>query len=95
MNEAEVNVFLQLPCFLHDPIIWPLCLFETQLVRLVVPGAHTAVRLVVPGAHTAVRLVVPGARTTVRLVVPGAHTAVRLVVPGAHTAEAWLAGLRA
>jgi len=39
LTEAEVNVFLQLPCFLHDPIIWSLCLFEIQLVHLGVPGS--------------------------------------------------------
>ena len=47
VNEAEVNVFLELPCFLHDPMecwqfdLWFLCLFQIQLVHLEVLGSHT------------------------------------------------------
>ena len=43
VNEKEVDVFLKLLCFLHDPTCWQfdlwfLCLFEAQLVYLEVPG---------------------------------------------------------
>ena len=45
--ETEVDVLLELHCFLYDPanignLIWFLCLFETQLVHLEVLGSHTA-----------------------------------------------------
>ena len=47
VNETEVDVILEFPCFLYDPanignLIWFLCLFETQLVHLEVLGSHTA-----------------------------------------------------
>ena len=47
VNEAEVDVFLELPCFFYDPMnvdqfdLWFLCLFETQLVHLEVLGTRT------------------------------------------------------
>ena len=46
VDEAEVNVFLELPCFLHDPMecwqfdLWFLCLFQIQLVHLEVLSSH-------------------------------------------------------
>ena len=48
VNETKVDVFLELPCFLHDSSecwqfdIWFLCLFESQLVYLEVLDSHTA-----------------------------------------------------
>ena len=49
VNEAEVNVFLELSCFclFDDPTdvckcdLWFLCLFEIQLEHLEVHGSHT------------------------------------------------------
>ena len=47
VNEAEVDVFLELPCFFYDPMdvdqfdLWFLHLFETQLVHLEVLGTCT------------------------------------------------------
>ena len=49
VSEAEVDIFLQLPCFLHNLNkcwqfdLWFLCLLETQLVPLVVLASHAAV----------------------------------------------------
>ena len=46
VDEAEVNVFLKLPCFLRDPTecwffdLWFLCLFQIQLVHLEVLSSH-------------------------------------------------------
>ena len=49
VNEAEVYIFLELPCFLHDPMNVDylisgsfLCFFETQLVYLEVLRSCTA-----------------------------------------------------
>ena len=48
VNETKVDVFLELPCFLHDSSecwqfdLWFLCLFETQLVYLEVLDSQTA-----------------------------------------------------
>ena len=47
VNEAEVDVFLELPCFFYDPMnvdqfdLWFLCLFETQCVHLEVLSTCT------------------------------------------------------
>ena len=48
INEAEVDVFLELLCFLYDPMnecwqfdLWFLCLFQTQLVHLEVLSSRT------------------------------------------------------
>ena len=40
VNEAEVDVFLELPCFLHD--LMNISILETHLVHLEVFGSHTA-----------------------------------------------------
>ena len=48
VNEAEVDVFLEFPCFLHDPTecwqsdLWFLCPYEIQLVHLEVLSSYTA-----------------------------------------------------
>ena len=47
VNKAEVDVFMELSCFLDDPtdvgnLISGSCLFETQLVYLNMLGSHTA-----------------------------------------------------
>ena len=47
VNEAEVDVFLEFSCFLHDPTnveiwCWFLYLFKTQLVHLEVLSSYTA-----------------------------------------------------
>ena len=46
VNEAEVDVFLQLPCFLHDPanvgnLISGFSAFSKQLIHLEVLGSLT------------------------------------------------------
>ena len=47
VNEAEVDVFLEFPCFFYDPadvhnlISWFLCLFLNQLEYLEVHGSCT------------------------------------------------------
>ena len=43
VNEAEVDVFLEFPCSLHEPMnLWFLCLFKTQFVHLKVLSSCTA-----------------------------------------------------
>ena len=47
VNEAEVDVFLELSCFFNDPMdvgnyLWFLCLFENQLEHLEVHGSRIA-----------------------------------------------------
>ena len=46
VKEAEIDVFLEFPCFFYDPmdvgnLIWSLCLFSIQLVYLEVLSSHT------------------------------------------------------
>ena len=46
VNKAEVDVFLELSCFFHDPadvgnLIWSLCLFYIQLEHLEAHSSRT------------------------------------------------------
>ena len=46
VKKAEIDVFLELSCFLDDPVdvgnlIWFLCLFQIQLEHLEVHGSRT------------------------------------------------------
>ena len=46
VNKAEIDVFLEFPCFFYDPvdvgnvILWFLCLFKIQLEYLEVLGSY-------------------------------------------------------